>query len=134
MRLEIPRDLLTPATAAPAAVSGPPALQAAARLPTLVSPRPSASGSAAATDPLEIALPLAKYASLCAELALFPHEAEAIFRRYGLERVEERAAVDAEGAVPSGSEAVRHVGGDVPALHRLVEAAHARGSMIRRTQ
>jgi hypothetical protein len=95
MRLEIPREFQKAATAAPAAVSGPPTLQAAARLPTPVSPRPSASGSAPAIAPLEIVLPLARYARLCAELALFPHEAEAIFRRYGLERVEERTTVDA---------------------------------------
>jgi hypothetical protein len=37
----------------------------------------------------------AQYASLCAELAVFPRSAEAIFRRYGLDTGEKRSAVDA---------------------------------------
>ena len=92
MRLEIPRELLKPAAVAPAAASGAPSLQVAATPPAPGSP---ASGPAPVADPLESVLPLARYARLCAELALFPHEAEEIFRRYGLERVEERTAVDA---------------------------------------
>ena len=91
MRLEIPRELLKPRATAPAAA--PP--QAAASTPAPGSPIPSASGPAPVIDPLESVLSLARYARLCAELALSPHEAEATFRRYGLERVEVRAAVDA---------------------------------------
>jgi len=94
-RLEIPRELLKPGATAPAAASGAPTLQAAAPPPAPGSPNPSTSGSAATTDPLESVLPLARYARLCAALALSPHEAEALFRGYGLERVEERTAVDA---------------------------------------
>jgi hypothetical protein len=47
--------------------------------------------------PLEVenVLSLAQYASLCAELAVFPWAAEAIFQRYGLEVRETRYAVDA---------------------------------------
>jgi len=91
MRLEIPRELLKRGATARAAA--PP--QAAVSLPAPGAPNPSASVSASVANPLESVLPLARYARLCAELALFPHEAEAIFRRYGLERVEERTAVDA---------------------------------------
>jgi hypothetical protein len=40
-------------------------------------------------------LSLAQYASLCAELAVFPEAAEAVFQRHGLESQEKRAAVDA---------------------------------------
>jgi len=94
MMLEIPRELLKAATTAPGA-SGAPTLQAAAPSPAPRSPISSVGGPVSVTDPLELVLPLAKYASLCAELAVFPHEAEAIFRRYGLEHVEERAAADA---------------------------------------
>ena len=91
MRLEIPRELLKPPTMAPAAAP----LQAATSPPAPAAPISPASGPAPVSDPLEVVLPLARYAKLCAELALSPHEAEAIFRRYGLERVEERTAVDA---------------------------------------
>ena len=87
-RLEIPRELLKPPTMAPPAA--PP--QAAASPPAPAAPIPPASGPAPVTDPLESALPLARYARLCAELALSPHEADAILRRYRLERVEERRA------------------------------------------
>lgn len=45
-------------------------------------------------DPLSL-LSLAQYASLCAELTVFPEGAEGIFRRYGLDSDEKRAAVDA---------------------------------------
>jgi hypothetical protein len=39
-------------------------------------------------------LTLAQYASLCAELAVFPEEVEATFRRYGLQLLSDRLAVD----------------------------------------
>jgi hypothetical protein len=42
----------------------------------------------------EAALTLAEYASLCAELAVFPQMSEQIFQRYGLAVVRERLAVD----------------------------------------
>lgn len=50
---------------------------------------------AVADEPIEAVFPLALYASLCAELTVFPEIAESIFRRYGLESPERRAAVDA---------------------------------------
>jgi hypothetical protein len=40
------------------------------------------------------ALTIEQYASLCAELAASPHQADAIFRRYGLESARERLDVD----------------------------------------
>jgi hypothetical protein len=40
-------------------------------------------------------LSLAQYASLCAELAVFPEETEGTFWRYGLDTDEKRSAVDA---------------------------------------
>ena len=83
--------MLKPLTMAPPAA--PP--QAVASPPAPAAPIPPASGPAPVTDPLESALPLAGYARLCAELALSPHEVDAIFRRYGLECVQERAPVDA---------------------------------------
>jgi hypothetical protein len=70
-------------------------LQAATSPPAPAAPISPASGPAPVSDPLEVVLPLARYARLCAALALSPHEAEALFRGYGLERVEERTAVDA---------------------------------------
>jgi len=122
MRLEIPRGPVLPfapgppsapstpgASSAPGAAGAPGALKAAAASPSPVVPKraPEGLGETAPSwnvppkpavpfiDPLERVLPLAWYASLCAELSLFPHESEAIFRRYGLERAEQRTAVDA---------------------------------------
>lgn len=40
------------------------------------------------------ALTIEQYASLCAELGASPHQADAIFRRYGLESARERLEVD----------------------------------------
>ncbi|WP_437717516.1 hypothetical protein WMF45_14555 [Sorangium sp. So ce448] len=61
-------------------------------------PLPFASGPRAApaapSSPAP-ALSLEQYASLCADLAASPGDAEALFARYGLGRPEERAAVDA---------------------------------------
>jgi hypothetical protein len=39
-------------------------------------------------------LTLDQYASLCAELAVFPHHVEATFHRYGLASLRERLTVD----------------------------------------
>jgi len=55
---------------------------------------PVGSTTPAAEQP-EATLSLAQYASLCAELAVFPEAAEAVFQRHGLESQEKRAAVDA---------------------------------------
>ncbi|WP_437312627.1 hypothetical protein [Sorangium sp. So ce385] len=75
---------------------------ASPRAPTSAGPAHGAGSSAPPPPPLhrsapaaETALSLAQYASLCAELAVFPRAAEAIFRRYGLESQQARAAVDA---------------------------------------
>ncbi|WP_437986029.1 hypothetical protein [Sorangium sp. So ce117] len=61
-------------------------------------PLPFASGPRAAPAASSIPAPvlsLEQYASLCADLAASPGDAEALFARYGLGRPEERAAVDA---------------------------------------
>jgi hypothetical protein len=54
-----------------------------------------ALASAQPDEPSETVLSLSQYASLCAELAVFPWAAEGIFRRYGLETPQHRHAVDA---------------------------------------
>ncbi|XXX80851.1 hypothetical protein WMF30_19025 [Sorangium sp. So ce134] len=56
---------------------------------------PDADAGRAAAGAPELRLTLAQHASLCAELAVSPGAAEAIYARYGLESREERAAVDA---------------------------------------
>lgn len=53
------------------------------------------SSSVPAMDRPDAMLSLVQYASLCAELAVFPDEGEATFRKYGLESQEKRSAVDA---------------------------------------
>ncbi|WP_044985968.1 hypothetical protein [Sorangium cellulosum] len=58
------------------------------------SPAPSPSREPASPG-AETILSLAQYASLCAELAVFPWATEAIFQRYGLDTGEKRHAVDA---------------------------------------
>jgi hypothetical protein len=53
------------------------------------------NGATVQPGPPEAVLSLDQYASLCAELTVFPWAAEEIFRRYGLEASEKRYAVDA---------------------------------------
>lgn len=50
--------------------------------------------STLAAEPLK-QLSISQYASLCAELTVFPEAAEGIFRRYGLDDDEKRSTVDA---------------------------------------
>ncbi|WP_437913590.1 hypothetical protein WME73_45020 [Sorangium sp. So ce302] len=95
LNLAIPRELLTQTASSPAPVTG------AASQTAKVSPRSAPSstagdgGTAPPSEPLETILPLARYAALCAELALSPAMAESIFQRYGLGSGEMRSAVDA---------------------------------------
>ncbi|WP_437776264.1 hypothetical protein [Sorangium sp. So ce1097] len=95
LRLEIPRELLRQTARGKAAVTG------ATSQSTRVSPSPSpssnvgSSGPAPVAGPIDAVLSLPQYAALCAELALSPGAAEAIFRRYGLDSSERRSAVDA---------------------------------------
>ncbi|WP_437763416.1 hypothetical protein WMF27_41095 [Sorangium sp. So ce281] len=95
LNLAIPRELLTQTASTPAPVTG------AASRTAKVSPRSAPSstagdgGTAPPSEPLETILPLARYAALCAELALSPAMAESIFQRYGLGSSEMRSAVDA---------------------------------------
>ncbi|WP_437731464.1 hypothetical protein [Sorangium sp. So ce1335] len=95
LSLEIPRDLLRQAARGQAAVAG--AMSQSAK----ASPPPSPPGNTAngiparLPEPLEMILPLSRYAALCAELALSPDAAEAVFQRYGLGSSEVRSAVDA---------------------------------------
>jgi hypothetical protein len=58
-------------------------------------PEQPAADAAPGSEPHAGALKLGQYASLCAELSAFPDASEAIFRRYGLDTKEKRAAVDA---------------------------------------
>ncbi|KYG10925.1 hypothetical protein BE21_09550 [Sorangium cellulosum] len=55
----------------------------------------STSGPAPRAESIDVVLPLAQYAALCAELALSPSAVEAIFRRYGLDSDERRSTIDA---------------------------------------
>ncbi|WP_437528264.1 hypothetical protein WME79_44595 [Sorangium sp. So ce726] len=95
LNLAIPRELLTQTAPSPTPVTG------VASQSATVSPRsePSSTagddGAAPPSEPLETILPLARYAALCAELALSPAMAESIFQRYGLGSGEMRSAVDA---------------------------------------
>ncbi|WP_438034786.1 hypothetical protein [Sorangium sp. So ce204] len=95
LSLEIPRELLRQTASAQAAVTG--ATSQSSTPPPSPSPSSKAgtSGPAPLAEPIDIILPLAQYAALCAELSLFPDAAEEIFRRYGLSSAERRSAVDA---------------------------------------
>ncbi|WP_437736672.1 hypothetical protein [Sorangium sp. So ce1335] len=53
-----------------------------------------ATPAAPSSPPSAPALSLEQYASLCAELAVAPGDAEALFARYGLDRPDARLAVD----------------------------------------
>ncbi|WP_437816527.1 hypothetical protein [Sorangium sp. So ce1078] len=92
--LTIPRELLRQTARGQAVVTG--ATSQSCTMPASPSPSSKAGTSDLASlgEPIEIVLPLAQYAALCAELALFPAAAEEIFRRYGLGSVEKRSAVD----------------------------------------
>ncbi|KYF46944.1 hypothetical protein BE04_47285 [Sorangium cellulosum] len=79
-----PTPLLSPPPAGPEHSFGVPRSSA--------SPPPSRQLNPPGT---EAVLSLAQYASLCAELAVFPWATEAIFQRYGLDTGEKRHAVDA---------------------------------------
>ncbi|WP_437991314.1 hypothetical protein [Sorangium sp. So ce145] len=95
LNLAIPRELLTQTTSSPAPVTG--AASHTAKVPPRSAPSSTAGdgGTAPPSEPLETILPLARYAALCAELALSPAMAESIFQRYGLGSSEMRSAVDA---------------------------------------
>jgi hypothetical protein len=64
--------------------------------PSVRPPPPSVKPTppAAVAEPLNV-LSLAQYASLCAELTVFPEHMEETFRRYGLDTGEKRSAIDA---------------------------------------
>ncbi|WP_437622971.1 hypothetical protein [Sorangium sp. So ce1151] len=95
LSLAIPRELLKQAAHGEAAGTGATSQSSRASPPPSPSSNAGSSGPAPGVEPLELVLPLAQYAALCAELALFPGAAEAIFRRYGLGSSEKRSAVDA---------------------------------------
>ncbi|KYF69382.1 hypothetical protein [Sorangium cellulosum] len=94
LSLEIPRELLRHTA------SGQAAMPEATSRSSNVSPPPSPpikttrDVPAPLSEPLETILPLAQYAALCAELALFPEAAEAVFQRHGLGSSEMRSAID----------------------------------------
>ncbi|WP_437875238.1 hypothetical protein [Sorangium sp. So ce513] len=97
LRLEIPRELLRQTARGEAAVTGATSHSQSSRVSPSPSPSSNAgsSGPAPVAGPIEAVLSLPEYAALCAELALSPGAAEAIFRRYGLDSSERRSAVDA---------------------------------------
>ncbi|MGK3988027.1 hypothetical protein WME99_33600 [Sorangium sp. So ce136] len=91
LSLKIPRELLGQAAHARAAVTGTAPQGSAASL----SNKAGGGGQAPLAEPIEVVLPLARYAALCAELLVRPDASEAIFQRYGLGSTEMRSAVDA---------------------------------------
>ncbi|WP_438015115.1 hypothetical protein WMF18_30095 [Sorangium sp. So ce315] len=95
LSLEIPRELLRQTARGKAAVTGAPSQSSRAAPPPSPSSNAGGSGPAPVAEPIETILSLPQYAALCAELALSPGAAEAIFRRYGLDSSERRSAVDA---------------------------------------
>ncbi|WP_148314222.1 hypothetical protein [Sorangium cellulosum] len=95
LSLTIPRELLRQAAQGQAAVTGATSQSSRVSPPPSPSSNAGSSGPAPVAEPIESVLPLTRYAALCAELALFPDAAEAVFQRYGLESREMRSAVDA---------------------------------------
>ncbi|XXT19878.1 hypothetical protein WME94_57620 [Sorangium sp. So ce429] len=95
LSLAIPRELLKQAVHGQAAGTGATSQSSRASPPSGPSGNAGSSGPAPGVEPIELVLPLAQYAALCAELAWSPGAAEAIFRRYGLGSGEKRSAVDA---------------------------------------
>ncbi|WP_437338493.1 hypothetical protein [Sorangium sp. So ce394] len=95
LSLAIPRELLQQAAYAPTSGAGTTSPQSPAPQLPAPSSNPGSGDPAPLREPIETILPLAQYAALCAELALFPKAAEEIFERYGLGFVEKRSAVDA---------------------------------------
>ncbi|WP_437721815.1 hypothetical protein [Sorangium sp. So ce861] len=95
LSVAIPRELLKQTARGQTAVTG------ATSPSSTTPPSPSPPSKAGNSDPaplaeaIEVVLPLAQYAALCAELALSPDAAEAVFQRYGLGSSEMRSAVDA---------------------------------------
>jgi hypothetical protein len=83
----IQNQLATPLEECPALTLTPSPLL----LPKGTEPPPEAS---VRPEPPEAVLSLDQYASLCAELSVFPWAAEEIFQRYGLEAREKRYMVD----------------------------------------
>ncbi len=83
--------------------------------PPPVEPAPRAG----VAEPLHV-LSLAQYASLCVELAVFPEEAEGIFRRYGLDAGEKRSAIDA-----AWKERLRNEPAEYEAWQELYRRYHA---------
>ena len=90
------------------------------RPPLPSSPAQAPAGAAPAAKPPGLAISLSEYASLCAELTLFPASAKAIFRRHGLDTQEKRASVDAalEGAPPPRPGGARQMEIPLPELVR----------------
>ncbi|WP_438023566.1 hypothetical protein [Sorangium sp. So ce233] len=95
LSLAIPRELLKRAAHGQAAGAGATSQISGASPPPSPSSNAGSSGPAPVAEPIETILSLPQYAALCAELALSPGAAEAIFRRYGLDSSERRSAVDA---------------------------------------
>lgn len=89
---ESPPVVLPPVALPPVALP-PVALPPVAPPPAPSPPVDSAPRAPAAEQPK--LLPIAQYASLCAELSVFPEASERIFHRYGLDTDDKRAAVDA---------------------------------------
>ncbi|CAN94279.1 hypothetical protein sce4116 [Sorangium cellulosum So ce56] len=79
----------------------------ARRSPPPPSPLPRSPDRVPPAGPLQ-ELSLAQYASLCAELAVFPGAAEAIFQRYGLRSQQARRAVDAAWKERLGRDTAAH--------------------------
>ena len=94
-----PPDAMSPFAVAPTPFQGrlppparPPARPAVAA-PIDPSPAPPAAPVVAEAPPMP-ALTLDQYASLCAELTVFPQQTEAVFEKYGLGPLRARLAVD----------------------------------------
>jgi hypothetical protein len=70
---------------------------------------PPPSPTVGPTPPrIDITLTLAQYASLCAELAVFPAASEQIFQRYGLTDASQRTSIDRAWKARLQSNAVEH--------------------------
>lgn len=90
-KAEGPMPVAPTAVVSPLAPAASVSAPAPAPAPAFRSPAPTPSPQPAPAPQLT----LSQYASLCAELALTPAAADAIFRRHGLESAQQRAATDA---------------------------------------
>lgn len=88
--------------------------------PTLPPPPPVEPAPRAFVAEPQNELSLAQYASLCAELSVFPEETERVFRRYGLDADEKRSAVDA-----AWKKRLRHEPAEYEAWQELYRRYHA---------